>query len=409
MESANSIRYELMQYMKIKKFKYSQFSEIAGINSGTLSRILQGNKSISMNQLVAITAGMRLPEDYFFEDYIEECFSLVISIRRIRPFIIRCAELDRLDCVEQIVNRLLDDLAYVSVLFEIAEELYENNKRFAARVLYRSVSETEKYQHSERLALCQYRLFLIDLGENLEGNVRAATQFELYVYRLDEANQIEALKQLMHVFGMGHKWAKVDALAKEMHRIATIRYDLQCGSGRLVESQKRTEQPLYYYILYANLARSTASEECGDYERALEFVSKYAAGESWIQEKDEEARHIIKQFSEWAVANTFLYRLMSGEVGVLHEYVNYIASHEDEIFIAVRHMVQAANLYKLNIDNILERFASYIPYQSNKTEFGQYKQAILKESYAQFLSDLAVYRLDQRDTILSITGSLVHN
>lgn len=403
MESANSIRYELMQHMENNGIIRSQFADIAGINSGTLSRILQGNKPISMHQLVAITAGMGLPEDYFFEDYIEECFSLVTSIRRIRPFIIRCAELDRLDCVEQIVNRLLDDLSYVSVLFEMAEELYRNNKHLAARILYRSLSEAEKYQHSERLALCQYRLFLIDLGEDLEENVRAATQFELYVNRLDEFDQIEALKQLMHVFGMVHKWAKVDALAKAMHRIATIQYDLQCRSERKAGGQKRTERPLYYYILYAYLARSTASEGCGDYNRALEFVSLYADGESWVQEKDEEARQIIKQFSDWAVANTYFYRLMSGEGDVLHEYANYIASHEDEIFFAVRHIVQAANLYGWNIDNILERFAAYIPYQSDKTEFGEYKEAILKESYAQFLSDLAVYRFNEsKDSVSAI-------
>lgn len=401
LESTNSIRKELMQHMKSNNIIHSQFADLAGINSGTLSRILQGNKPISMRQLIAITAGMGLPEDYFFDDYIEECFFFLISIRRIRPFIFRCAELDRLDCVEQIVNRLLDDLAYISVLFDIAEELFANNKRLAAGILYRSVREAEKYQHSERLALCHYRLFLIDLGEDLEENVRAATQFELYVNRLEEADQLEALKQLMHVFGMVHKWAKVDALAKEMHRIATIQYDLQCRSERSEEGPKRTERPLYYYILYAYLARSTASEECGDYKRALEFVALYANGESWVQEKNEEAKQILGQFSEWAVANTYLYRLMSGEVEVLNEYADYIASQDDEIFIAVRHIVQAANLYGLNVDRILERFAAYIPYQSEKTEFGEYKPTILKESYAQFLSELAVYRFNESKDYVS--------
>lgn len=393
--STNSIRNELTQHMKKNDITHSQFADISGINSGTLSRILQGNRPISMNQLLAITAGMGLPEDYFFEDYIDECFSLVISIRRIRPFIFRCAELDRLDCVEQIVNRLLDDLSYVSVLFEIAEELYEKNKRLAARILYRSVSEAEKFQHSERLAMCQYRLFIIDLGEDLELNLRAATQFEIYVNRLNEADQIEALKELLHVYGMVHKWAKVDALAEEMHRIVTIQYDLQNRSQRPEIEQKRTKRPLYYYILYANLARAKASEECRDFDRALKFVSLYANGQQWIQEKDEEASAIIQQFSDWAIANTYLYRLMSGDVDVLNEYADYVASQEDEIFIAVSRIVQAANMYGLNIDDILERFSRYLPYQSEKTEFGDYQPNIIKENYVQFLSDLAVYRFNQ--------------
>ncbi|MFD2878165.1 hypothetical protein ACFTAO_22625 [Paenibacillus rhizoplanae] len=69
---------------------------------------------------------------------------------------------------------------------------------------------------------------------------------------------------------------------------------------------------------------------------------------------------------------------MSGELDVIDEYANYIALQENEIFIAVRYIVQAANVFKLNVDSILERFAPYIPYETSKTEFGEYKQTILK-------------------------------
>lgn len=349
---------------------------------------------------------MGLPEDHFFEDYIEECFSFSVSMRRIRPFLLRCAELERLDCVQQIVEHVLEELSYVPVLFEIAEELYITNRLLAARILYTGVSEAEKFQHSERLALCQYRMFLIDLEEqeDLEENLRAATQFELYVNRLDEADQLDALKQLMHVFGMVHKWSKVDALAEEMGRIASIQYDLAWRqTERLGTRQKPPERPLYYYILYAYLARATASEECRDYKRALSFVELYANGGKWVKEKDKEAEQILTQFAEWAVANTYLYRVMSGEIDVIDEYADYIASQEDEIFVAVRHIVQAANLYGVNVDHILERFKAYIPYQSEKVEFGEYKPAILKESYVQFLSDLAIYRFNQsKDTTLAL-------
>ncbi|QUL52145.1 helix-turn-helix transcriptional regulator [Paenibacillus tritici] len=373
---------------------HSHFAELSGINSGTLSRILKGNHPISMAQLVAITAGMKLPEDYFFEDYIDECFSFVVSMRRIRPFIFRSAELERLDCLEQVVNRLLEDLSYASVLFEFAEHFYWDNKRQAARILYQGVSEAEKYQHSERLALCQYRIFRIEIEEqeDLEEKLCAAAQFELYVNRLDAADQLDALKQLMHIYGLVHKWTKVDELAKEMHSIASVQYELEGRrSDTIEEGLKCPEQPFYYYILYAYLARSKTSEACGDYERALSFVQLYANAEHWVQENDEQSRQIIAQFTDWAVANTYLYRLMSGELDVIHEYADYIALQENEIFVAVRYILQAANVFKLNVDSILERFAPYIPYQSNKREFGDYKQAILQESYAQFLIDLAIY------------------
>lgn len=128
MERANSIREQLMQYIQDNQIKHSHFAHRSGINSGTLSRILQGNKPISMNQLAPITAGMGLPEDYFFSDYIDECFSTLITIRRIRPFIFRRADIDRIDCIQQVTNRILEDLSYVPVLFDMAEELFEDNK-----------------------------------------------------------------------------------------------------------------------------------------------------------------------------------------------------------------------------------------------------------------------------------------
>ncbi|WKL04882.1 hypothetical protein Q0F98_19805 [Paenibacillus amylolyticus] len=60
--------------------------------------------------------------------------------------------MNRLDCIEQILYRLLDDLDYATELFEMAEQLFEQNQRSAVALLYKSVSEVEKYQHSERLA-----------------------------------------------------------------------------------------------------------------------------------------------------------------------------------------------------------------------------------------------------------------
>lgn len=399
MGSVNSIREDLLAYMNSNHMIHSHFAELSGLNSGTLSRILKGKHPISMAQLAAITAGMELPEDYFFEHYIEECFSFVVSMRRIRPFIFRCAELDRLDCIEQIVNRLLEDLSYASLLFEFAEQFYADNKRSAARILYQGVSEAEKYQHSEQLALCQYRIFQIELEEqqDLEEKLRAATQFELYVSRLDAADQLDAMKQLMHIYGLVHKWKRVDELAKEMHRVASVQYELEGRRSDIIEEGlKRPERPFYYYILYAYLARATASEASGDYGRALSFVDLYANAERWVQESDEQSRQITAQFTEWAVANTYLYRLMSGELDVIHEYVNYIALQENEIFVALRYIVQAANVFKLNIDSILERFAPYIPYESGKTDCGDYKQAILQESYAQFLIELAIYHFNQK-------------
>jgi hypothetical protein len=333
---------------------------------------------------------MALPEDALFQEYIDECFASFVNLRRIRPFIFRCAELERLDCIDEVLGRLLDDRQYNAALFDMAEQLFEEGKLEAATVIFKQVAESERFQHSERLALCHYRLFIIELGEDLERNLLAATKFEPYMNRLPEIKQLDALKQVMHIFGMVHKWSKVDVLAEQLQQLASSLYHSKKKTD-FGDSSNHAGQPIYYYILYSYLARATASEHLGDYQRALNFVLLYGNGEKWVREKDETAKHITHQFSEWANINSLLYRLMSGEVEVIDEYVSYIAEHEDEIFIALSYIIKAANKFKINIDDILERFWGYIPLKAEEINAGVYKQEILKEVYARFSIDLAIY------------------
>lgn len=402
LEPANSIREQLTQFIDKNSMTLSRFSEVSGINTGTVSRILNGNRPISVSQLIAISSGMGVAADHFFADYVEECFAYSVSMRRIRPFILRSAELNRLDCIEQILYRLLDDLDYATELFEMAEQLFEQNQRSAAALLYKSVSEVEKYQHSERLAMCQYRLFLIGQGENLEENLRLAILFEPYVDRLDEGYQLEAFKDLIHAFGSVNKWSEVKNFADKMLQLAKIQYNTINISERQNQEWKLTVRPLYFYILYAWLIQSTVFEEQGDYDKALELVGLYASGQSWVREDDEESRRVLKQFEEWATANKYLYQMLSGDINVVKKYANYITQYPDEIFLALRYIIQAANKFNWNIDDILERFSDYIPLRTYKTEFGQYNSSMMDQNYAKLLGELAIYYLNHnRDVAIS--------
>ncbi|MFB5269536.1 helix-turn-helix domain-containing protein [Paenibacillus enshidis] len=385
MKSDNTIRETLSTYMQKHNLGFTQFSRISDVNAGTLSRMLQGTKPISLRQLESITSAMRLPEDFLFDSYVEECFAFSPSMRRIRPFIFRCAELNRLDCIERIVHRLLEDLSHTSVLFDVAEALFASDHRQAAALIYTQVSEAERFQHSERLAICRYRLFELSLGDDLEENLRSAVLFEPYVSRLDEADQLDALKELIDVMVTAHKWKKVDELAVEMLRIATIQYERP-------STERKSNHPFYFYILYGWLARSTVCEELQDFDGALSYISRYGQGESWIREKDEEARRYIHRFAEWASANTYLYRVLSGQADALEEYADFVASRPDEIFYALGYMVKAANRFDFDIDHILDRFSAYIPSIEMEGKYGPYNNSVVKEKLARFYSDLGVYR-----------------
>lgn len=391
---ANTIRTEVLNYIQDNHLTLTRFAEKANINSGSLSRILNQNQPFSVGQLDGITKAMGQKEDHFYFRFAEECFSLSApNWRRLRPFLVRCAEVGRLDCIEFILQNLLDDISYGVKIFVVAEEMFARDKKEAAKLLYRSVSIIEKYQHSERLAICHFRLFLLSLSDDLKQNLRAATLFELYVDRLDEIDQLEGLKHLAHVYASLHEWRMVDELSEEMHRIAVIQYEHSLRSKRNSTGDKKPFRPVYFYILYARLLQSAAYDKFGDYEKAIRYAKLYANGDSWIVEGSEEAKVIINQFSEFSIANQYLFRLLSGELEVLQDYIEFLAERPDEIFNGLCDIVRAANKYDYNIDPILIRFQDYIPFKTCYSAFGEYNKPIMAEQYAQFLADLGKYYL----------------
>lgn len=387
------IRDQLELYLKSNRLSISQFSQRSDINSGTISGILNGTRPISMQHLDGITSGMALPEGHFYELYIDEYIAgATADWRRLRPFLGRCAELGKLDCITKVTNEIMDNLSYTPMLFDLAEQWYGEDNKAAAMVLYQRVAESEKMQHSERLALCHYWMFTISLGDDLEANLRAAILFEGYVSYLDELDQLDALLKLAYTYGALRRWNKVDELAQKLHKISIMEYKLHCRSTRSADKQHKPERPLCSYPLYALLIRSVVCEEKGNYEEALHYLNLYS-NPDWLQADSEESRQTLEQFREWGIANTMLYRLMSGNFEVLNEYINYISSQEDEIFTAIYNIVQAANRFHYNIDSTLERFATHISVKVYENKISDYNQQIMNEQYACLLVELAKYDL----------------
>ncbi|EAQ6393068.1 transcriptional regulator, partial [Salmonella enterica] len=264
--------------------------------------------------------------------------------------------------------------------------------------LYEGVSVIEKYQHSERLALCRYRLFLLSLSDNLTQNLRAATLFEPYANRLEESDQLEALKHLAHVYVSLNEWHKVDELSEEMFRLSSIQYELSLHAKRKDSKAKQPVRPFYFYMLYARLLQAAVYEQYEDYQKALEYTFLYTNADKWIHDSSDEAKLIINQFNDFSTANQYLYRLLEGDLGILPDYIEYIASQPDEIFSGMCNIVKVANMFDINIDAILDRFQEHIPYKTYNSAFGEYNKPIKAEEYASFLTNLGKYHLDHYRT-----------
>ncbi|MGG4096626.1 transcriptional regulator [Paenibacillus lautus] len=391
MEMTATIREQMEEFLHKNEMTINRFAEISGVNSGTLSNILNGNRPISMQQLDRITLGMGLEEGCFYELYIDECiFHATPDWRRLGPFLHRCAELGKLNCLDKAVRMTMDNISYSPLLFETAELFFKEGKHEAAVLLYKSVAESERFQHSERLALCQYRLFVLELTDDQDANLQAAVYFEPYVDRLDEMYQLDALRQLININLSLNRWDKVEELAEKMGSKAKIQYQ---SDVKLYDLKDQDVKPLIFYILYGQLIQANVCREKGNYETGLYYVSLYT-NPDWINEPTEEELRFIEQFKEWGKANKYLYQLMVGQVEILPEYVEYISIRKNEIFPALCNIMIAANRHQLNVDHILERFDEYLVYKDQSSNIGTISRQINAERYARLLSELGIYHLN---------------
>ncbi|MBE0342821.1 hypothetical protein E4V51_19405 [Paenibacillus sp. 28ISP30-2] len=135
-----------------------------------------------------------------------------------------------------------------------------------------------------------------------------------------------------------------------------------------------------------------------DAERGMEVKRGGCRNDlSWVKETDEDTQHWKNLFKGWAQANTYVNRLLSGEVGILAEYVSYIEPRKNEIFSALVNIIEAANRFNIDVDNILQRFEKEITeyIQQQQQAVGHYTQQHISEQFTRFLHELAFYYLSK--------------
>ncbi|MDP4099318.1 transcriptional regulator [Paenibacillus sp. P96] len=405
MGNITTIRSEVEKFMEDEKLSLSDLGRKTGLNVGTLSSIITGGKIMALNQLDRITALMKLPEGHFYDLYIQDNIAAAQpNWKRLKPFLFRCAEMNKLDFIQRIAGKLLDKVVYSPVLFDAAEELLQEGKKDAAAILYESVAVTEHSQHSERLALCQYRLFTIRLGDDQTKNLQAAAQFELYVERLDDIIQLDALKDLANVYRSLRKWDKVDKFAAQMGSKARRHYFAENRQKRGGEDPyAKLSRPLFVYVAYSDLLRGSACEERGESEQALEFISRYA-DLSWVKEYDEDTEHWKGLFLGWAKVNIYASKLSSGDFSALYDYVDYFEANKDEFLVSLLNVVDAANRFNVNIDRILLRFDSEIKSLGEQLKGTTiYDKRFKAERCSRLLHELSNYYLQKGEYVTGFT------
>ncbi|WP_235439730.1 XRE family transcriptional regulator [Paenibacillus sp. DMB20] len=281
---------------------------------------------------------MNLEEGYFYSLYVNESSP---NWRRLGPFIMRCAELGKLDCIVQAIDMMMDQ----------------------------------------------------------ENNLDCAIQFESYIQRVPDKVQLDALKDLTNTFLSLRKWNKAKTYALEMGRIARMLYAQKHDQNRSNRKHTQPAKPLFGYILYSDLLLGSIAADNDDYDQALYYLSCYE-DQSWIIESDETAERTKEQFCEWARGNRYLYELMKGNIEVLEPYIEYVSSRENEVLRALFKIIQAANMFHFEIERYLERFEGLIREHLHRGgTVGSYPGHLIDDRFANFLTDIGEYYL-RRNNIL---------
>ncbi|WP_188593659.1 helix-turn-helix domain-containing protein [Paenibacillus silvae] len=395
MELVPTIRAHIEKYMREQNLKLQHFSDITGINVGTLSAILKGSRPMSMNQLNQITSAMGLEKGHFYESYgVESFIESSPHWRRLEPYLYECAEIGKLDCIQQVITHVTDDRSYIEELFEVAEGFFARRLNGAALILYECVADSEKYQHSERLALCQYRIFLLHKTLSKFDNLKAAIKFEPYIDKLNEEVQLDAIKDLANIYASISLWDKVLELAQELEK--RVNFQIKFQNKKHKTKGRKSFYPLFVYNAYANLLQANVSEDRKQYVQALKYIDIYENILYEIKNPTKEEQDLIMLFMGWAKGNRYLYTLFLGDFEVLDVYLDYLDANPKEILTAFVYIVKCANQYSYNINYALDRFHNFL----DKNRLVNYVLGTnnlhdLNFSYTHLFYELAKYRLSQ--------------
>lgn len=365
MEMTMTLRSEIERGIAGMGMNFSEFGEWSGINRGIFSAILNSNppKPISLNQLERIGKALGHEEGWMFELYIDECFyDGRPNRRRVEPFLIRSAELDRIDCIEKVLSRLLEDLKQLDMIFEIGEALHTSGKIKESAVFYQCIVQNEKYHQSERLAVSHYRLFRAALGEDNERNLRAAIEFEPFCDKLPDHHRLDGLMRLINVYFSLDKRAEEEKYTREFFDFSHIVYHNE--KPKIVELGDNyvplnTEHPLIVYYGYSFLAMQSIMMYQEDYQKAEECIDSYE-DLSWFVGLREQDQVEVEKFNFYSKANRLHIELLKGNFQIITPCLEFIKKHPSELLVFMSAILESANKFQYSIGNIIEEFSEKI-------------------------------------------------
>ena len=402
----------------------NHFSKISGVNRGVLSATLNeySPKSMSIQQLDQMTIALKKPPGWLYDEFLEEYFltKAKINWRKLKPFLIRCIQLNRIDNIHCILQRLASIPGQLNHIFELAEEMaHEEPAYTTVRDLYETVIRHEKDHHSEKLAISHYRIFIMEIGLDLENNYRAAIQFESHYEKLPEHYKLDALLKLAFHSYILEDWERVKKYASELNKLSSAIYNKYYCQKPVSDTNFLASllSPLVTYYAQSYLLRFGAFEREGKYEEAREYLA-FFKDLNWFRGLDEQGKKEVQKFSIYAEFNECNIDLLQGNRDVLPRYIKLMEKYPVEILPSLFILLKASNIHCWNIDDILNTYKDII-YPANMLEsingYQSYSAQANLNRHVHIYYQLALYHLnrnkslEQLDVILSALETTIQN
>ncbi|WPP41802.1 hypothetical protein SK066_02225 [Paenibacillus hunanensis] len=388
MSELNNIQQEVKRFLTSENLNLTKFSNMTNINKGILSSILNGTppRIMSLKMLDRITKQMSLPEGHYYSLYVDECFREGIHWRRIKPFFFKCSHIGRLDCICKALKYLLEDLKQIPFIFEVAEEMFEEEAYEAASILYKKVVEAEKSHQSERLGISYYRLFQIYKTDERMKN-KAALQFIPYRNQIPHYLALDALLKLANFFALREELEEVRKYADELYELTHNIYKIKTWKNKYF----KTERPFTYYYGGSYFLKAVCFELEGDYDQAKVWIKAYQELK-WDERLDEKNMKELEKLNIFAQSKMLSLDIQQGNKEYISEYLKILEQNENEILKGITLLLEASNKYNYFFESELKKFKLYL---DDKAEFisieGQYKKEVHFLNYSKLNLQYAIY------------------
>ncbi|XOS94327.1 helix-turn-helix domain-containing protein [Brevibacillus laterosporus] len=261
-EAQIELRQHLQDALDKKEWKQKDLILATGIDSVTLSQIMNNKRGLTLPQLDAITEALGLPKDTFYEYFIGECFneSGKLSPVKTADFFTSCIYVERYDITKRIIELIKDDTDRRRLLdntFKMAEHIFSSDQRNYSLPLY-DIVIANSTTRNERAAISYFRRFVIarDVDLTVSG-YETLHQLQEYLPLLPQEYKFEAYYKILTFYNVVEKWDKLLNYSKELKALAMA---------------ERNEK----YIAEALLHESFSYKETKDIDTALRITKEYA-------------------------------------------------------------------------------------------------------------------------------------